>query len=157
MNPFKLIAGLVRWLWQAAMLLRYPFDSGLRTGSRVAGLYMFLVLFFLVLGVVLVSLGFDLDHIDSSLEAHGSWIEWIASLLFRIFSALVYLLSLAFAGMMLASLLLKLRGQPGEVGVPDLSAQTDENDEAPAGAGSLGCGFLVALTIAYFAWFGIVG
>lgn len=157
MNPFKLIAGSIRWLWQASMLLRYPFDSGLRTGSRAAGLYMFLVLLFLVVGVVLVLLGFDLEHVDVWLDAHGSWIDRIASLLFRIFSALVYLLSLAFAGMMLASLLLKLRGQPGEVGLPNQSAETDENDDAPAGAGSLGCGFLVALTIAYFAWFGIVG
>ena len=154
MNPFKLIAGFVRWLWQATMLLRYPFDSGLRTGSRAAGLYMFLVLFFLVLGVVLVALSFDLDAIDGSLGAHAEGIDWAASLLFRVFSALVYLLSLAFAAMMLASLLLKMRGQPDDVGVP---IEQDEVEDEPAGAGSLGCGFLVALTIAYFAWFGIVG
>ncbi|WP_309622160.1 hypothetical protein [Novosphingobium sp.] len=155
MNPFKLIAGFVRWLWQASMLLRYPFDSGLRTGSRAAGLYMFLVQFFLVVGVILVAFGFDLDQIDRSLDARSSWIDWAASLLFRIFSALVYLLSLAFAGMMVATLLFKLRGQPAEVGV----AEPDEEDaeETPAGAGSLGCGLLAALTIAYFSWFGIVG
>ena len=157
MNPFKLIAGFVRWLWQASMLLRYPFDSGLRTGSRAAGLYMFLVLFFVVLGVVLVALGFDLDAIDRSLDARGSRIDWIASLLFRIFSALIYLLSLAFAAMMLTTLLLKLRGQPGEVGVPDPAVETDQHEDDHAGAGSLGCGFFAALTIAYFAWFGIVG
>ena len=155
MKPFKLIAGFVRWLWQASMLLRYPFDLGLRTGSRVAGLYMFLVLFFLVVGVILVALGFDLDQIDRSLDAHSGAIDWVASLLFRIFSALVYLLSLAFAGMMLATLLQMLRGQPVEIGVP--APDEDEAVEAPVGAGSLGCGFLVALVIAYFAWFGITG
>ena len=157
MSPIKLIAGFVRWLWQTSMLLRYPFDSGLRTGSRAAGLYMFLVLFFLVVGVILVGFGFDLDSIDRSLDAQAGRIDWATSLLFRIFNGLVYFLSLAFAGMMLASLLLKLHGQPAEIGVPDPAAETDNSEEAPAGAGSLGCGFLVALTIAYFAWFGIVG
>jgi hypothetical protein len=154
-NPFKLIAGLVRWLWQASMLLRYPFDSGERTGSRAAGLYMFLVLLFVVLGVVLVVLGFDLDRIDRWLDGHGSGIDWGASLLFRIFSGFVFLLSLAFAGMMLAGLLQRLRGQPLEVGAPDSDEECAE--QASVGSGSLGCGFLVALTIAYFAWFGIIG
>ena len=57
--------------------------------------------------------------------------------------------------MMLATLMLRLRGQPAEVGVP--GSDEEDAEEAPVGTGSLGCGFLVALVIAYFAWFGIVG
>ncbi|HEX4847937.1 MAG TPA: hypothetical protein VFV30_07315 [Novosphingobium sp.] len=186
MNPFKLVAGFVRWLWSLSMAVRHPIDSGLRTGSASAGLYMFLFLLFLVIGLVLMALGFDLADIDRWLDANGGWIEGGADLLFRAFMGLIFLFSLLAAGVMLFEMGRALFGARGgalddpeaqleraqmaeddrmlaaELADPDepledfAPPEPDAKDE-PTGPLGLGCGMLVALVFAYFAWFGMTG
>jgi hypothetical protein len=154
MNPFKLVGRVVRWLWQVSALIRYPFDSGLRTGSRVAGFYMFLVLLLLVIGIVLTALGADLDTVDRWLDANGGWIEALASLALKAFWALVFLFSLAAAVMQLFELGRAIFGPRGaDLDLP-AGQQAEEDPPGPLG---LGCGILVAVVAAYFSWFGLTG
>ncbi|MFM5949322.1 MAG: hypothetical protein ACKOPM_08840 [Novosphingobium sp.] len=186
MNPFKLVAGFVRWLWDLSMVARHPVDSGLRPGSAIAGLYMFLFLFFLAIGLVLMALGFDLGDVDRWLEANGSGIEGAADLLFRGFMGLIFLFSLLAAGVMLVMMFRALFGarggalddpeaqlerarmladdrllaaelaEPGEI-TDSLDLAGPGDADKPAGPLGLGCGVLVALVFAYFAWFGVTG
>lgn len=162
MNPFKLIARFVGFLWQTAMLIRYPFDSGLRIGSRAAGLYMFLVLFFLFLGLVLVALGFDLNRIDLWLDRHAGAIDWIASLIFQLICGLIFLVSLGGAAALVFTAWRTVFPPPVEVGAPEPHCEGGDDDaevpgREPLGAGSLGCWALFLLLVAYFAWFGMIG
>lgn len=162
MNPFKLIGRFVRYLWRVSMRIRYPYDSGLRFGSRAAGLYMFLVLFFLFLGLGLIALGFDLDRIDLWLDGHAGVIDRIASLIFQLFCGLIFALSLGGAAVLVFTAWRTLFPPPVEVGAPKPHGEgkDDEAEDAalePMGAGSLGCWALFLLLVAYFAWFGMIG
>jgi hypothetical protein len=186
MNPFKPIAGFVRWLWDLSMAVRHPIDSGLRPGSGGAGLYMFLFLLFLAIGLVLMALDFDLVDVDRWLEGNGNWIGAGADLLFRGVMGLIFLFSLLATGVMLVMMFRALFGarggalddpeaqlervrmaaddrllaaelaEPGETPDSLELAGPDEVDK-PAGRLGLGCGVLVALVFAYFAWFGVTG
>jgi hypothetical protein len=161
MNPFKLIGRVVRWLWQVSALIRYPFESGLRTGSRVAGLYMFLVLLFLLIGIVLMVLGFDLGDVDRWLGANGGWIEGLASLALKVFWGLIFLFSLAASAVLLFELGRTILGPRGpDLDQPDSPAMIREEPAEEAdnpGPGGMGCGIMVALIAAYFSWFGMIG
>jgi hypothetical protein len=160
MNPLKPIAGFVRWLWSLSMAVRHPIDSGLRPGSGGAGLYMFLFLLFLSIGLVLMALGFDLADVDRWLEANGGWIGGGADLLFRGFMGLIFLFSLLAAGVMLFELGRTLFGARDEAldgPAEQLERDGSGEDDAPPGPLGLGCGVLVALVFAWFAWFGVSG
>lgn len=91
-----------------------------------------LLSFVLVLtGLVLVLLGFDLGDVDRWILAQGGWLDAVASLLFRTVCALAILICVVTIG----------------------SALFDrDNSERPG----LGCA-LLALVVAYFAWFGVIG
>ena len=106
-------------------------DLGLRYGSGSAALYTFLFLILFLVGLVLVLLGFDLGDVDRWLDANGGWIEAIADFLFRAVCAGIILLCLFMIGWAIFD---------------------RRNPERPG----LGCAFL-ALIVAYFAWFGVIG
>ena len=104
---------------------------GLRPRSGSSALVLFLFLIFFLIGLVLVVLGFDLADVDRWLESNGGWIEAIAEFLFRAVCALIVLICLLTIG----------------------GAIFDRrNPERPG----FGCAFL-ALIVAYFAWFGVIG
>lgn len=156
MNLFKLPFRLIGGLWRLAMQIRSPLGSDLRRGSAAAGLYTFLFLLFALVAVIARSLGISLESIDRWIEYNSGWIEALGDLLFRVVCTVAFLMSAAICLTTLAGVFQALRG-PGS----PLEASTREEsaDEAAEEIGPLGrgCGFLIALTVSYFAWDGITG
>jgi hypothetical protein len=131
MAPFRWIAGLIGALWRFSRRSWIDTGLGLRPRSGASALYLFLFLIFFVAGLVLLLLGFNLGSVDALIDAQAGRIDSVASLLFRILSGLVILFCLFTIG----------------------SAIFDrKNPERPG----VGCA-LVAILVAYFAWFGVVG
>jgi hypothetical protein len=131
MAPFRWIAGLIGALWSFSRRSWIDTGIGLRPGSGASALYLFLFLIFFLVGLVLVLLGFSLGDVDAWIDAHAVRIDSIASFLFRVVCGLVILLCLFAIG----------------------GAIFDrKNPERPG----VGCA-LVALIVAYFAWFGVTG
>jgi L-cystine uptake protein TcyP (sodium:dicarboxylate symporter family) len=117
-NPFSWIGGLLRGLW------------GVARAFGPAAPWLFLSFLLVLIGLVLVLLGFDLGDVDAWIEAHGGWFEAVGSALVRLVSVLVILLCLFAIG----------------------GAIFDRrNPERPG----FGCA-LLALVVAYFAWFGVI-
>lgn len=77
------ILGLFGNLWRTAQLWRISPVEGVRTGSSLAGLLMFFVMIFAIMGVILVTLGFDLSDVDVWLDAQGGWLDLVGRVLFR--------------------------------------------------------------------------
>lgn len=101
----------------------------LRFGA--AAPWLFLGFLFFVIGLVLVLLGFELGDVDRWIEARGGLFDAIGAVLFRAASGLVMLICLAAIGGAIFD-----RGNPERPGP--------------------GCA-LLALAVAYFAWFGLTG
>jgi hypothetical protein len=80
---FSLIGGFFGQLWRFANFWRVSPVEGVRTGSKLAGGLLFLALVFGVVGVVLVTLGFDLDQVDLWLDAQGGWMDVVGKLFLR--------------------------------------------------------------------------
>ena len=118
-------------LWRAARLWPDP-GMGLRPGSGAAVLAMFLILVFALVGVVLVSLGFDLNDVDAWLKTQQGWMSAAGDIAFKIFLAFVCLCA---ALSVAASLLRRV-----------------DDKHAP----DWGLAALMA-TIGYFAWAGLSG
>ena len=131
MGVLSWIGGLIAGLWRFSRRSWIDTGMGLRPGSGASALVLFLFLIFFLIGLVLVLLGFDLGDVDRWLDSHGSWIEAIADLLFRAVCAVIVLACLFLIG----------------------GAIFDRRNKDRPG---LGCAFL-ALIVAYFAWFGVVG
>ena len=131
-------------------------NSGLRYGSAAAGLYLFLFLLFALIAIVALSLGISLESIDRWIEANGGWIEALGDLLFRAIWAVVFVLSALTCGSILFGAVSRLCA----VRLMTNSRRWTRRRIEPAnnpGALSLGCGFLVALALGYFTWFGMTG
>ena len=80
-------------LWRSAQVWRISPIEGVRTGSPLAGCLMFMVMIFALIGIALVTLGFDLNEVDRWLDAQGGWLDLVGRLLFRGFIWLVFLFS----------------------------------------------------------------
>jgi hypothetical protein len=131
MAPFRWIAGLIGALWRFSRRSWIDTGVGLRPRSAASALVLFLFLIFFLIGLVLVLLGISLGDVDALIEAQAGRIDAAASLLFRAVSGLVILLCLFMIG--------------GAIFDRD-------NPERPG----VGCA-LVAMVVAYFAWFGLAG
>ena len=131
MAPFRWIAWLIGALWRFSRRSWIDTGIGLRPRSGASALYLFLFLIFFLIGLVLLLLGFSLGDVDASIDAHAARIDAVAGFLFRAVCGLVILLCLLTIG----------------------SALFDRrNPERPG----VGCA-LVAVLVAYFAWFGVTG
>lgn len=131
MAPFRWIAWLVGALWRFSRRSWIDTGIGLRPRSPASALVLFLFLIFFIVGLVLMALGFDLGEVDAWIDAQGGWLDAIFSFLFRVVSGLVILLCLLMIG----------------------GAIFDrKNPERPG----IGCA-LLAVVVAYFAWFGMIG
>jgi hypothetical protein len=131
MAPFRWIAGLIGALWRFSRRSWIDTDVGLRPRSPASALVLFLFLIFFLIGLVLVLLGISLGDVDAWLEAHAGPIDSAASFLFRVVCGLVILLCLFMIGSAIFE---------------------RDNPERPG----VGCA-LVAVVVAYFAWFGLTG
>jgi hypothetical protein len=131
MGPLRWIGRFIAGLWNFSRSGWMGADLGLRFGSGAAALYTFLFVIFFLIGLVLVVLGFGLVDVDRWLESNGGWIEAIADFLFRAVCAGIVLLCLFTVGGAIFG-----RRSPDRPG--------------------FGCAFL-ALIVAYFAWFGVIG
>ena len=100
----------------------------LRFGAVAPWLFLSFLLF--VIGLVLVLFGFDLGEVDRWIDAQGGWLGALGSALVRLVSGLVILLCLLTIG--LAIFGRRSAERPGP-----------------------GCAVL-ALVVAYFAWFGLI-
>lgn len=78
-----LIGGFLSRIWRIANFWRISPIEGVRTGSPLAGGLMFLVMLFGAIGLVLVTLGFDLNDVDRWLDAQGGWLDFVGRVLFR--------------------------------------------------------------------------
>ncbi|HRK65653.1 MAG TPA: hypothetical protein PLN53_14755 [Terricaulis sp.] len=88
-------------LWRIANFWRISPLEGVRTGSPLAGALLFLFLVFFVIGIVLVSLGFDLNEVDRWLDAQGGWLDFLGRVIIRIILVFVLLMCVAIAATML--------------------------------------------------------
>lgn len=88
-------------LWRIANFWRISPLEGVRTGSALAGALLFLFLVFFVIGIALVSLGFDLNEVDRWLDAQGGWLDFLGRVIIRIILVFVLLMSVAIAGAVL--------------------------------------------------------
>jgi hypothetical protein len=131
LGPLLWIPRLIAALWRFSRRSWVGIDPDLRPRSPASGLVLFLFLLFFLIGLVLVLLGVDLAAVDRWIDRQLVWLEPAASLLFRILSGLVMLLCAFMLGWALLG-----RDEPERPGI--------------------GCS-LVALIVAYFAWFGMVG
>jgi hypothetical protein len=131
MAPFRWIAWLIGALWRFSRRSWIDTGIGLRPRSGASALYLFLFLIFFLIGLVLLLLGFSLGDVDALIDTHAGRIDAVASFLFRLVCGLVILLCLFTIG----------------------GAIFDrKNPERPG----VGCA-LVAVLVAYFAWFGVTG
>jgi len=131
MAPFRWIAGLTGALWRFSRRSWIDTGLGLRPRSGASALVLFLFLVFFLVGLVLVLLGFSLGDVDNVIDAQAGRIDSVASFLFRAVCGLVILLCLFTIGGAIFD-----RRNPDRPGV--------------------GCA-LVAVVVAYFAWFGVTG
>lgn len=92
---FNAIGAFLGRLWRTADFWRVSPIEGVRTGSKLAGGLMFLVMLFGVVGVVLVTLGFDLNDVDRWIDAQGGWLDLVGSVLFRGLVWLVFIVCVA--------------------------------------------------------------
>lgn len=136
----------MKWLsglWGFSRGLRLDTGFGLCPGSGAATLWTFFFLCFLLAGLVLLVLGFDLDDVDRWLDRQGGWLDVIGTLLFKALMAAVLLCCVLLGGFALYArtdvMVCRLRRMAG-------SRHTPAPDDAP-GWGSL----LVSVLIGYFA------
>jgi uncharacterized membrane protein len=150
LNPFTLIGRL--WRFSMGQVPTRP-------GHGKAGLKVFLILLFLLVAIVVQVFGISPERVDLWLAANGGWLEAIGNLLFRAFCAAILLLCAIICLTMVYSVLNALRGSaPDDRKLIAVSAEElAEEPTKPPGAFSLGCGFLAAVIVGYFAWFGMVG
>jgi hypothetical protein len=131
MAPFRWIAGLIGALWRFSRRSWIDTGTGLRPRSGASAPYLFLFLIFFLAGLVLLLFGINIGSLDAWIDIHAAGIDSVASFLFRVVCGLVILLCLFMVG----------------------GAIFDrKNPERPG----VGC-VLVALLVAYFAWFGVFG
>lgn len=95
------------------------------------GCYVLLFAILFGAGVVLTIFGFDLGEVDMWIEAHGGWFESVGHALFRIACGLVMLV----CALAIWSAIFE-RANPDRPGI--------------------GCAIL-AIVVAWFAWFGVIG
>lgn len=88
---FEAIGNLFAGLWRSANFWRISPLAEVRTGSKLAGGLMFLVMVFAIIGVILVALGFDLNQVDLWLDAQGGWLDFVGTLAFRILLGFILL------------------------------------------------------------------
>lgn len=131
MAPFRWIAWLIGALWRFSRRSWIDTGVGLAPRSGASALYLFLFLIFFLIGLVLMLLGFDLGDVDAWLDAQAGWLDAAGSFLFRAVCGLAVLLCLFTIGSAIFE---------------------RKNPERPG----VGCA-LLALVVAYFAWFGVIG
>jgi hypothetical protein len=129
--PFRWIAWLIGALWRFSRRSWIDTGVGLAPRSGASALYLFLFLIFFLIGLVLMLLGFDLGDVDAWLDAQAGWLDAAGSFLFRAVCGLAVLLCLFTIGSAIFE---------------------RKNPERPG----VGCA-LLALVVAYFAWFGVIG
>ena len=145
-----LIGKVLGYLWRLSRGGWLGDQVGARIGSGGARLFTFLWLIFLIVAVVLVLSGFDLEAVDRWLDAHSSWFELVGDVLFRIFYGFVILL----CGLTVYTLgeeMLFPTGRKGEAPDPD----DEESNDGKRHAVRRSLGILVALAIGYLAWGGM--
>jgi hypothetical protein len=131
MAPLRWIAGLIGALWRFSRRSWIDTGIGLRPRSGASALYLFLFLIFFLVGLILLLFGINIGSLDALIDAHAGRIDSVASFLFRVVCGLVMLLCLFMIG----------------------GAIFDRNNPERPG---VGCA-LVAVVVAYFAWFGVTG
>jgi len=89
---FDAIGAFFGQLWRTANFWRISPLGEVRTGSKLAGGLLFLVMPFGVAGVVLVAFGFDLDRVDRWLDAQGGWLDAVGTLAFRVLLGFILLI-----------------------------------------------------------------
>ena len=130
LGPLLWIPRLIAALWKFSRRSWVGIDPDLRPRSPASGLVLFLFLLFFLIGLVLVLPGVDLGTVDRWNDDQLVWFEPAASFAL-ILCGLVILLCAFMVGWALLG-----RNDPDRPG--------------------LGCE-LVALLLAYFAWFGVIG
>nr|WP_314072800.1 hypothetical protein [uncultured Roseococcus sp.] len=130
--------GLIRGLWNISQRSWVDMGGGLRPGSHASRLHLFLVLVFLVIGLALVLLGFDLAAVDRWLDARADGFDLVGTLLFKALLAVILLSCVLGAGAVLYG-----RFAPGEEDRPGWGVT----------AGAL----IGTLILGYLAWVGLMG
>jgi hypothetical protein len=124
-----------------------------------ATLYIFLCIIFLVVAVVLMLLGIDLDTADLWLDAHADWFKWAGMIAIKGFCAAVLFFCLLAIGMKIYQSVQRLvrprtqikrrapRRGPTQIDCPPVDAEGDQR----IGWG----GVIFAVIIGYFAYVGL--
>lgn len=150
-----LVGKVLGYLWRLSRGGWLGDQVGARIGSGGARLFTFIWLIFLIVAIVLVLSGFDLEAVDRWLDAHTSWFELIGDILWRAFCGMV---------LFLCGLTIYTLGQ--EMIDPRAAADDDEEgvarrhkagvEEAPERKiVSRSFGILMLLAIGYLGWVGM--
>src|SRR5262245_20894949 len=89
---FDAIGAFFGQLWRSANFWRISPVVGVRTGSKLAGALMFLVMVFSIIGMILVVFGFDLDNVDRWIDAQIGWLDAVGTLAFRVLLGLILII-----------------------------------------------------------------
>ncbi len=143
----------IRILWGIARRSWVSIDPDLRPRSGASALTLFLFLIFVVIGVVLRLLGFDLADVDRWLDAQGGWLNALGSIMFRTLCGVILLGCVLMVGAGIVQMLARLGDKSRRPPRPQTRQQLGNAEEA-TGVGCLATGS--AAVIGYFAWFGMM-
>lgn len=143
----------IRVLWSIARSSWVSIDPDLRPRSGASALKLFLFLIFVVIGIILRLLGFDLADVDRWLDAQGGWLNALGSIVFRGLCGVVLAVCVLLVGAGIVQMLARLGGQSRRPPRPQVRPQHDHAEDA-TGIGCLATG--IAAVIGYFAWFGMM-
>ena len=138
------------FLWTLARMFPAAGLQGIRFGSGASVLYSFLVFFFLVVAVVLVLLGFDLEQVDLWLDRNADTFNLIGTIIWKIMLAGI----MAICALVIVAPFLDGKAKPDGLAGADAKLQRETEAEKESWF-SIGCATLVALTIGYFCYVGI--
>ncbi|HWU74018.1 MAG TPA: hypothetical protein VN137_11065 [Sphingomonas sp.] len=145
-----LVGKVLSYLWRLSRGGWLGDQVGARIGSGGARLFTFIWLIFLIVAIVLVLSGFDLEAVDRWLDAHSSWFELIGDVLFRIFYGFVILL----CGLTIYTLGEEIVFPAGRKAEPP-DPNEDESNDGKRHVVRRGLGILLAMAIGYVAWVGM--
>lgn len=149
------IGRFIASLWHLSRRSWVDVGMGLRPGSRASALVLFLFLIFLIIGGLLMLLGFDLADVDRWIDAQTGWLDLVGTLLFNALLAVILLVCALMVLVGLAQGLIGLvapetreRRRPR----PDGDADIAEDD------GNIGClATGIAAVVGWFAYAGLFG
>ena len=139
------------FLWTLARMFPAAGLPGIRFGSGGSVFYSFLVFFFIVVAVVLVLLGFDLEQVDAWLDRNADTFDLIGTIIWKIMLAGI----MALCALVVVAPFIDGKSKDDDVPQHSTANRRREGEAQTQSWFSIGCATLVALAIGYVCYVGI--